>query len=557
MRSDVMKTGVERGPHRSLWYASGLSPEGLKRPIIGIANSFNEIIPGHVDLNKIAAAVKRGVLMAGGTPVEFNTIGVCDGIAMNHVGMRYSLVSREIIADSVEIMAMGHPFDGLVLVSDCDKITPGMLQAAARLDIPALLVSGGPMLAGLNPQGEKVGLDKVFAAIAPAKSGKMSEEEFESFCCNACPGAGSCSGMFTANTMNCLAEALGVAMPGNGTIPAVFAERLRLAEAAGMQILELVSKGITFRDILTKEAFLNAIALDVALGGSTNTALHLPALGYEMGIEIGLKDFNIISEKTPHLCSMSPGGPWHIEDLHAAGGIPAVLRELAKNQLIDTNALTVTGNTIGKNINAYPEGLGKADVIQTCAKPVHDKGGLATLYGNLAPDGSIVKASAVKPEMLQHEGPARIFNSEDEAVEAIFGKKIQDGDVVVIRYEGPKGGPGMPEMLTPTSAVKGMGQDSAVALITDGRFSGATTGASIGHISPEAMEGGPIGLLQDGDIIQIDIPARTLNVKLSDEELAKRKAAWKQPEAKIKKGVIARYAQQVSSAADGAVLQQR
>ena len=560
MRSDIMKTGIEKGPHRSLWYATGMSQKGLDRPIIGIANSFNEIVPGHVELNKITQAVKRGILMSGGTPVEFGAIGVDDGIAMNHVGMRYSLVSRENIADSVEIMAMAHPFDGVVLVSNCDKITPGMLNAAARLDIPAILITGGPMLAGYDERGKEIGLDNVFAAIAPAKTGEITNESYEHSCAAACPGTGSCSGMFTANTMNCLAEALGVALPGNGTIPAVYADRIRLAEAAGMQIMTLIEKGISFSDILTKDAFLNAITLDVAFGGSTNTALHIPALAYEMGIDITLKDFNDISEKTPHICNMAPGGPWHLEDLHQAGGVAAILRQLQKSGLLKPDALTVTGATLGENIDKHPRGLQSsraASVVQSCDEPVHDKGGLASLYGNIAPDGSIVKASAVIPQMMQHEGPARIFNSENEAIKAIFGKKINDGDVVVIRYEGPKGGPGMPEMLTPTSAVKGMGQAGTVALITDGRFSGATTGASIGHISPEAMEGGPIGLLEEGDMIQIDIPARTLNVKLSDEELAKRKATWKAPEAKIKTGVIARYAREVSSAAQGAVLPQR
>ena len=559
MRSDVMKAGVERGPHRSLWYATGMSQKGLDRPIIGIANSYNEIVPGHVELNKITAAVKRGILMAGGMPVEFGVIGVDDGIAMGHVGMRYSLVSRENIADSVEIMAMAHPFDGVVLVSNCDKITPGMLNAAARLKIPAILITGGPMLAGYDERGNDIDLADVFAAVAPTKIGDMTNEVFEQSCASACPGAGSCSGMFTANTMNCISEALGVSLPGNGTIPAVYSDRLRLAEAAGMQIMQLIENGITFKDLLTKEAFHNAIALDVALGGSTNTALHIPALAYEMGFDIGLKDFNDISAKTPHICSMAPGGDWHIEDLHHAGGVLGVLRELAKGGLIHTDTQTVTGQTLGENIEQYPPGLqsGRAtQVIQSIKTPVHDTGGLASLSGNLAPDGSIVKASAVRPEMMKHKGPARIFNSESEAEQAIFDKEIKDGDVVVIRYEGPKGGPGMPEMLAPTSAVKGMGLAGTVALITDGRFSGATTGASIGHVSPEAMEGGPIALVEEGDIIEIDIAARILNVQVSDEELAKRKAAWTRPEPKIKTGVIARYAGQVSSAAQGAVLEQ-
>ncbi|HOL96360.1 MAG TPA: dihydroxy-acid dehydratase [bacterium] len=550
MRSDVMKTGVEKGPHRSLWYAAGLSKRDLDKPIIGIANSFNEIIPGHIELNKISNAVKRGVLMSGGTPVEFNTIGVCDGIAMNHLGMRYSLVSREIIADSVEIMAQAHPFDGLVLVSNCDKITPGMLMAAARLNIPTVLVTGGPMLAGYE-RGQAVDLNTIFERIAPAKTGKLSPEAFEETCCTACPGAGSCSGMFTANSMSCLSEALGIALPGNGTIPAVFSDRIRLAQWAGIQIMEMVQKNITARDILTHQAFLNAIALDMAFGGSTNTSLHLPAIAHEAGVDITLKDFNAISEKTPHICSMAPAGPYHLEDLDRAGGVSSILKTLHQANLIDGSTQTVTGRTLAENIRDSKPG--DSDVIRPLDNPYHQTGGLAVLYGNLAPDGSVVKAAAVLPEMLKHSGPARIFNSEQEAVEAILGRKINDGDVVVIRYEGPKGGPGMPEMLTPTSVVKGMGLAAKVALITDGRFSGATSGASIGHVSPEAMEGGPIGLLQEGDIIEIDIPNRSLRVKLPEDELNRRRSQWKPPELKIKTGVIARYAKTVTSAASGAV----
>mgnify|MGYP000978427223 CR=1 FL=1 len=550
MRSDVMKTGVEKGPHRSLWYAAGLSKRDLDKPIIGIANSFNEIIPGHIELSKISNAVKRGVLMSGGTPVEFNTIGVCDGIAMNHLGMRYSLVSREIIADSVEIMAQAHPFDGLVLVSNCDKITPGMLMAAARLNIPTVLVTGGPMLAGYE-RGQAVDLNTIFERIAPAKTGKLSPEAFEETCCTACPGAGSCSGMFTANSMSCLSEALGIALPGNGTIPAVFSDRIRLAQWAGIQIMEMVQKNITARDILTHQAFLNAIALDMAFGGSTNTSLHLPAIAHEAGVDITLKDFNAISEKTPHICSMAPAGPYHLEDLDRAGGVSSILKTLHQANLIDGSTQTVTGRTLAENIRDSKPG--DSDVIRPLDNPYHQTGGLAVLYGNLAPDGSVVKAAAVLPEMLKHSGPARIFNSEQEAVEAILGRKINDGDVVVIRYEGPKGGPGMPEMLTPTSVVKGMGLAAKVALITDGRFSGATSGASIGHVSPEAMEGGPIGLLQEGDIIEIDIPNRSLRVKLPEDELNRRRSQWKPPELKIKTGVIARYAKTVTSAASGAV----
>ncbi|MGC9326632.1 MAG: dihydroxy-acid dehydratase [Candidatus Hinthialibacter sp.] len=550
MRSDVMKVGVEKGPHRSLWYATGLSKKDLDKPIIGIANSFNEIVPGHVELNKIANAVKRGVYQAGGTPVEFNTIAVDDGIAMNHLGMRYSLVRRETIADSVEIMAQAHPFDGIVLVSNCDKITPGMLMAAARLNIPSILITGGPMLAGYD-RGTMVGLDKMFERIAPAKTGEISEDAFEESCAAACPGPGSCSGMFTANSMNCVSEALGIALPGNGTIPAVFAERIRLAVLAGIQIMELVKNDIKARDILTREAFLNAIALDMAFGGSTNTSLHIPAIAYEAGVKITLQDFNEVSERTPHLCNMAPAGPYHMEDLDRVGGVSSILNTIAQANLIHTDTITVTGKTLGENIKNAP--LGDSDVLRPLEKPYHKTGGLCCLYGNLAPDGSVVKEAAVLPEMLKHSGPARIFNSEQDAVNAILGKKIKEGDVVVIRYEGPKGGPGMPEMLTPTSVVKGMGMASKVALITDGRFSGATSGASIGHISPEAMEGGPIGLLQEGDIIEIDIPKRSINVKLTDEELKKRREAWKKPEPKIKSGVIARYAKSVSSAASGAV----
>jgi dihydroxy-acid dehydratase len=548
MRSDVMKVGVEKGPHRSLWYATGLSKQNLDRPIIGIANSFNEIVPGHVELNKIAAAVKRGVLMAGGTPVEFGTIAVDDGIAMNHTGMRYSLVSREIIADSVETMAMAHPFDGLVLVSNCDKITPGMLMAAARMNIPTILITGGPMLSGYD-RGQAVGLDTMFERIAPAKTGQITVDEFEESCASACPGPGSCSGMFTANSMNCIAEALGIALPGNGTIPAVYADRIRLAQMAGMQIMELVHKDIKARDILTREAFLNAIALDMAFGGSTNTSLHIPAIAHEAGISITLRDFNAISDRTPHICSMAPAGPFHMEDLDRVGGVSSIMKTISNYLNLDN--ITVTGKTLGENIEkAQP---GNSDVIRPLDNPYHETGGLCCLFGNLAPDGSVVKAAAVLPEMMRHQGPARIYNSEQEAVNAILGREIREGDVVVIRYEGPKGGPGMPEMLTPTSVVKGMGLASKVALITDGRFSGATSGASIGHISPEAMEGGLIGLLEEGDLIEIDIPNRSLNVNLSEEEINRRRSAWKKPEPKIKTGVIARYAKSVSSAASGAV----
>lgn len=553
MRSDIMKKGIDRAPHRSLWYATGLSKSDIDKPIIGIANSFNEVVPGHIELNKIAAAVKRGILMAGGTPVEFNTIAVDDGIAMNHVGMRYSLVSREVIADSVEIMATAHPFDGLVLVSNCDKITPGMLMAAARLNVPSILITGGPMLAGYD-SGTMVGLDTMFERIAPASQGKITEAEFEESCVAACPGTGSCSGMFTANSMSCISEGLGMALPGNGTIPAVFANRIRLAVEAGKQIMELIAKDIKPRDILTRDAFVNAIALDMAFGGSTNTSLHIPAIAHEAGIDFTLKDFNEISDRIPHLCSMSPGGPYHMEDLDRVGGVSSILKTMDEGGLLKGNCITVTGKTLKENVAKAPSG--NSDVIRPLSNPYHKTGGLCCLFGNLAPNGSVVKAAAVVPEMMQHSGPARIFNTEQDAVRAILSKNIKDGDVVVIRYEGPKGGPGMPEMLTPTSTVKGMGMASKVALITDGRFSGATSGASIGHISPEAMEGGPIAFLEEGDIIEIDIAARKLNVKLSDDELSRRKEKWIKPEPKIKTGVIARYAKMVSSASNGAVFPQ-
>ncbi|MDX9755492.1 MAG: dihydroxy-acid dehydratase, partial [bacterium] len=452
MRSDVMKKGVDRGPHRSLWYATGLSKSDLDKPIIGIANSFNEIVPGHVELNKIANAVKRGILMAGGTPVEFNTIAVDDGIAMNHVGMRYSLVSREVIADSVEIMATAHPFDGMVLVSNCDKITPGMLMAAARLNIPCILVTGGPMLAGLD-QGEAINLETMFRKIAPASQGEITVDQYEESCAAACPGPGSCAGMFTANSMNCISEALGMSLPGNGTIPAVFADRVRLAVETGKQIMELVKRDLKPRDIMTREAFINAMTLDMAFGGSTNTSLHIPAIAYEAGIDFTLKDFNPISDKTPHLCNIAPAGPFHIQDLHREGGISAILKTLYEGGLINGETITVTTKTLKENIAKAP--TGHNDVIRPLSNPYHKTGGLCCLFGNLAPDGSVVKAAAVLPEMMKHSGPARIFNSEQDAVKAILSRDIKAGDVVVIRYEGPKGGPGMPEMLTPTSVVKG------------------------------------------------------------------------------------------------------
>ncbi|AIS51238.1 dihydroxy-acid dehydratase IlvD [Thermoanaerobacter kivui] len=550
MISDSIKKGVEKAPHRSLLYALGLTYEEIKRPIIGVANSKNEIIPGHMHLDKIAEAVKAGIRMAGGTPIEFSTIGVCDGIAMNHKGMKYSLGSRELIADSIEIMAMAHGFDGLVLIPNCDKIVPGMLMAAARLNIPAIVVSGGPMLAG-NYNGDTCDLSSVFEAVGAHKVGKITEEDLYRIELNACPTCGSCSGMFTANTMNCLTEALGMGLPGNGTIPAVYSERIRLAKQAGMKIMELVERGIKPSDILTKEAFINAFSLDMALGGSTNTVLHLKAIAHEAGVDIPLNEINEISTIVPNLCKLSPAGKYHIEDLYFAGGISAVLKELTKADLINTEVLTVTGKTLGENIKDAK--ILNHDVIRPIDNPYSSTGGLAILYGNIAREGAVVKASAVAKEMLRHEGPAKVFNSEEEAIEAIYGGKIQKGDVVVIRYEGPKGGPGMREMLSPTSALAGMGLDKDVALITDGRFSGATRGASIGHVSPEAMEGGEIAIIEDGDIIEIDIPARKINVKLTDEEIKERMKRWVRPEPKIKTGYMARYAEQVTSANTGAV----
>ncbi|WP_042834362.1 dihydroxy-acid dehydratase [Thermoanaerobacter sp. YS13] len=550
MISDSIKKGVEKAPHRSLLYALGLTDEEIKRPIIGVANSKNEIIPGHIHLDKIAEAVKAGIRMAGGTPIEFSTIGVCDGIAMNHKGMKYSLGSRELIADSIEIMAMAHGFDGLVLIPNCDKIVPGMLMAAARLNIPAIVVSGGPMLAG-KCNGDTCDLSSVFEAVGAHKVGKITEEDLYRIELNACPTCGSCSGMFTANTMNCLTEALGMGLPGNGTIPAVYSERIRLAKQAGMKIMELVERGIKPSNILTKEAFINAFSVDMALGGSTNTVLHLKAIAHEAGVDIPLNEINEISARVPNLCKLSPAGKYHIEDLYFAGGISAVLKELTKANLINIEALTVTGKTLGENIKDAK--VLNHDVIRPIDNPYSSTGGLAILYGNIAREGAVVKASAVAKEMLKHEGPAKVFNSEEEAIAAIYGGKIQKGDVVVIRYEGPKGGPGMREMLSPTSALAGMGLDKDVALITDGRFSGATRGASIGHVSPEAMEGGEIAIIEDGDIIEIDIPARKINVKLTDEEIKERMKRWVRPEPKIKTGYMERYAEQVTSANTGAV----
>ena len=552
MRSDLVKTGPVRAPHRSLFRAMGFDEWELKRPLIGIANSFNECIPGHIHLNKIADAVKRGIYAAGGMPMEFNTIGLCDGIAMGHIGMKYSLPSRELIADSVETMAQAYQFDGLVLIASCDKIIPGMLIAAMRLNIPTIFVSGGPMLPG-NVYGTNVGLDKVFEAVGSYSLGKMSEEELHTYECEACPGAGSCSGMFTANTMSNLSEALGIGLPYNGSVPAVFSERVMLAKKAGLKIVELVEKGIKARDVMTKEAFENAIALDMALGGSTNTTLHLPAIAYYGDIDLELKDFDKFTNIIPHLTTMAPAGHHHIVDLYYAGGSTAVLAELSKKNLVHLDTMTVNGKTLGETIKEYGIRVKNYNVIRPIDKPVHEGGGLAVLTGNLAPDGAIVKQAAVDKSMLKHSGPARVFNSEEEAVDAILGGKIKKGDVVVIRYEGPKGGPGMREMLTPTSAVAGMGLDKDVALITDGRFSGATRGASIGHISPEAAEGGLIGLVEEGDIIEIDIPNRKLNLKVDEKTIEERRKNWKPIEPKIKTGYVGRYARMVTSANKGAV----
>ncbi len=552
-RSDLIVKGPERAPHRSLLRANGLSEWEMERPIIGIANSFNEIIPGHLYLDRLVEAVKAGVYAAGGTPVVFNTIGVCDGIAMNHEGMKYSLPSRELIADSIEIMAMAHPFDGLVLVASCDKIIPGMLIAAVRLNIPSIFLSGGPMLPG-KAFGKEIGLDKVFEAVGGFKKGKISEDELYQLECMACPGPGSCAGMFTANTMNNLSEALGISLPFNGSVPSVFAERVRLAKASGQKVVELVKRGIKPRDIMTKGAFYNAIAVDMALGGSTNTVLHLSALAYYAEVDLTLRDFDHFTEKVPHLTSLAPSGPHHIVDLFYAGGVPAILSELRKAKLIDDQQLTVYGKSIGEMLDEIKAGIKDFSIIRPIDNPIHKTGGLAVLTGNLAPDGAVVKQAAVAEEMLKHSGPARVFDSEEEAVQAIMNEEIRKGDVIVIRYEGPKGGPGMREMLSPTSSLAGMGMDKDVALITDGRFSGASRGASIGHISPEAASGGPIAAIQNGDIIEIDIPNKQLNVQLSDEEIKRRIAELPPFKPKITAGYLARYAKAVSSADRGAVL---
>jgi dihydroxy-acid dehydratase len=550
MRSDKMKTGVEKSPHRSLFKAMGYTDEEIKKPLIGIVNSANEIIPGHIDLDKIVNAVKSGVRSAGGTPVEFSTIGVCDGIAMNHTGMKYSLASRELIADSVEVMATAHPFDALVFIPNCDKIVPGMLMAAMRLNIPSIFVSGGPMLAGkLN--GKKIDLITVFEGVGQFKQNKLSEKDLKSIEDNACPSCGSCSGMFTANSMNCLTEAIGLALPGNGTVPAVYAERIRLAKYTGMQIMQLLKKNICPRDIANMKAFENAIAVDMALGCSTNTVLHVPAIAHEAGIKLDLELFNKVSKQVPNICKISPAGHYHIQDLYEAGGIMAVMKELTKLKILHTDLITATGKKLSVNIRSAK--ILDNDVIRSIDNPYSVEGGIAILKGNLAPDGCVVKQSAVAPEMMKRTGIAKVFESEEEAVESIFNNKIKKGDVVVIRYEGPKGGPGMREMLTPTSAIAGMNLDKDVALITDGRFSGGTRGAAIGHISPEAAEGGLIGLVKTGDKIAIDIPERKIELLVSKQELAKRKKIWKCPEPKIKTGYAYRYSKLVTSASTGAV----
>ena len=552
MRSDSVKTGTQQAPHRSLLNALGYTEEERRRPMIGIVSSYNEIVPGHMNLDKIVDAVKIGVAMAGGTPVVFPAIAVCDGIAMGHVGMKYSLVTRDLIADSTECMAMAHGFDGLVCIPNCDKNVPGLLMAAARLNIPTIFVSGGPMLAG-RIKGQKKSLSAMFEAVGSVAAGTMTMEELCEFEEKVCPTCGSCSGMYTANSMNCLTEVLGMGLKGNGTIPAVYSERIRLAKHAGMQIMELVEKDIKPRDIMTEKAFMNALTVDMALGCSTNSMLHLPAIAHEAGVELNLDIANELSAVTPNLCHLAPAGPTYMEDLNEAGGVYAVMNELTKKDLLHLDVMTVTGKTVGENIkgcvNQNPE------VIRPVENPYSETGGIAVLKGNLAPDSGVVKRSAVVPEMMVHEGPARVFDCEDDAIDAIKGGKIVAGDVVVIRYEGPKGGPGMREMLNPTSAIAGMGLGASVALITDGRFSGASRGASIGHVSPEAAVGGPIALVEEGDIISINIPENKLNVLVSDEEMAKRREKWQPREPKITTGYLSRYRELVTSGNRGAILE--
>jgi dihydroxy-acid dehydratase len=552
LRSDKMKKGAERLPHRSIFKSLGLTDRDIQQPIIGVVNSFNELIPGHMHLNSITYSVKSGILAAGGTPQEFCTIGVCDGVAMNHIGMKYSLATREIIADSIEAVAMAHPFDGLVLVPCCDKIVPGMIMAALRLNIPALVISGGPMMAG-KFRGEDIDYSTCYEAIGRYKKGSLDDSDMKEIEDEACPTCGSCAGMFTANSMNCLSEAIGIALPGNGTIPAVYSKRLRLAREAGFRIMDLVREDIRPRDIVTPDSVKNALAVDMALGCSTNTILHLPAIANEAKVEFSLELVNQVSNSTPNLCRLSPAGNHHIQDLYAAGGVEAVMNELYRNGLINGKTATVSGKETAGNIEKA-EILDK-DIIRTVRDPYNKDGGLAILFGNLAPEGCVVKRSAVDPSMHYHKGRARVFDSEEGSLKAIMGGKIEKGDVIVIRYEGPRGGPGMREMLAPTSAIAGIGMDKDVALITDGRFSGATRGASIGHISPEAQAGGPIGLIEEGDMIEINIKQYSIKLLVSDEEMKKRKRAWKAPESKINHGYLARYSKLVKSAARGAVLE--
>ena len=552
MKSDAVKKGIATAPQRSLFNALGLTEEELQKPLVGIVSSYNEIVPGHMNIDKIVEAVKLGVAMAGGTPIVFPAIAVCDGIAMGHVGMKYSLVTRDLIADSTECMATAHQFDALVMVPNCDKNVPGLLMAAARVNVPTVFVSGGPMLAG-HVKGQKTSLSSMFEAVGAHAAGMMTEEDVDDYVCNACPTCGSCSGMYTANSMNCLTEAIGMGLQGNGTIPAVYSQRLKLAKHAGMKVMELLEKNIRPRDILTKAAFENALTVDMALGCSTNTMLHLPAIAHEAGVEINLDIANRISEKTPNLCHLAPAGHHYMEELNEAGGIYAVMNELAELGLLHTDLITATGKTVGENIKGCT--VKDTEIIRPVENAYSQTGGIAVLRGNIAPDSCVVKRSAVVPEMMVHEGPARVFDCEEDAIKAITGGQIVEGDVVVIRYEGPKGGPGMREMLNPTSAIAGMGLGSSVALITDGRFSGASRGASIGHVSPEAAVGGPIALVEEGDIISINIPENTINVKVSDEELAKRKANWAPKEPKVKTGYLARYASMVTSADKGAILQ--
>ena len=552
MRSDAVKKGSQQAPHRSLFNALGFTKEEMERPMVGIVSSYNEIVPGHMNLDKIVDAVKQGVAMAGGTPVVFPAIAVCDGIAMGHTGMKYSLVTRDLIADSTEAMAMAHQFDALVMVPNCDKNVPGLLMAAARINVPTIFVSGGPMMAG-RIHGHKTSLSSMFEAVGAYAAGNITEDELTEYENKTCPTCGSCSGMYTANSMNCLTEVLGMGLRGNGTIPAVYSERIRLAKHAGMQVMELYRRNIRPRDIMTEDAILNALTVDMALGCSTNSMLHLPAIAHEIGMDFDISFANEISEKTPNLCHLAPAGPTYMEDLNEAGGVYAVMNELNKKGLLHTECMTVTGKTVGENIehcvNLNPE------VIRPVDHPYSQTGGLAVLKGNLAPDGGVVKRSAVVEEMMVHEGPARVFDCEEDAIEAIKGGKIVSGDVVVIRYEGPKGGPGMREMLNPTSAIAGMGLGSSVALITDGRFSGASRGASIGHVSPEAAVGGPIALIEEGDMISIDIPGLKLEVRVSDEEMEARKAKWQPREPKVTTGYLARYAAMVTSGNRGAILE--